>query len=68
MSDHSVKYPRRCCPLALCRSALSRGYLIRSGRHWAFGSRLFHAATVNALVDSGEAIVIGEHCVAWRRE
>jgi hypothetical protein len=66
MSAHSERYPRRACPLAACRTALRHGFLTQDGRHWMFRRRRFHAITVNALIDAGEAVRIGEHVVAWR--
>ena len=65
MSAHSLKYPRAIAATALLRAALQRGHLIQDGRHWAFGARLFHSATVNALIDTGEAVRIGNCIVKW---
>jgi hypothetical protein len=31
-----------------------------------FGRRHFHPKTVNALIDAGEAVRLGDHVVAWR--
>jgi hypothetical protein len=59
MSPHSLKYPRAVAAEALCRAALKQGYLIK------FGRRLFHSITVNALIDTGEAVRVGDCVVAW---
>ena len=45
-------------------AALKQRYLIKSVRHWSFG-RLFHSITVNALIDTGEAVRVGDCVVAW---
>jgi hypothetical protein len=66
MSAHSDRYPRWADPLAACRAALACGHLTLGQRFWMFGRRRFHHATVNALIDAGEAVRIGEHVVAWR--
>lgn len=66
MNAHSAKYPRWAAAIPICREALRRGYLIRDGRHYLFGRRKFHAATVNKLIDDGEAVRVGECVVAWR--
>jgi hypothetical protein len=39
-----------------CRAALARGPLIREGRHWRYGRRLFSNATVKRLIDDGDAV------------
>lgn len=53
--------------LDACRAALKVGHLTKAGRHWAFGwRRRFRPRTVNALIDAGEAVRIGDHVVAWR--
>jgi len=65
LSPHSLKYPRAVAADALCRAALKQGYLIKSGRHWSFGRRLFHSITVNALIDTGGAVRVGDCVVAW---
>lgn len=52
--------------LAACRAALRKGPLHRESRGWRFGRRLFRFRTINALVDAGEAIRVGDHIVAWR--
>lgn len=54
--------------LAICRAALRRGHLVASGQNggfWLFGQRRFHPRTVNRLIDTGEAIRLGNHVVAW---
>jgi hypothetical protein len=40
-------------------AALKQGYLIK------FGRRLFDSITVNALIDTGEAVLVGDCVVAW---
>lgn len=53
--------------IAACRAALAVGHLTKDGRNWRFGfRRRFRPRTVNALIDAGEAIRIGEHVVKWR--
>lgn len=59
-------YPKRVPATLLLRSALKVGFLVKSGRHWKFGSRLFHSITVLELIEGGEAVRIGDHVVAWR--
>jgi hypothetical protein len=66
MSEHSERYPRWAAAVPVCRNALQIGYLTRSGNHWKFGQRKFHGATVNKLIDNGEAVRVGDHVVAWR--
>lgn len=66
MSAHSERYPRWVAALPACRAALKRGHLTRSGKHWQFGRRKFHGATVNKLIDNGEAVRVGNHVVPWR--
>ena len=53
--------------LDVCRAALRVGYLTKEGRHWSFGPRRrFRPRTVNALIDAGEAVRVGDHVVRWR--
>jgi hypothetical protein len=53
--------------IATCRAALRTGHLTKDGRNWIFGRRRrFRPRTVNALIDAGEAIRVGNHVVAWR--
>lgn len=52
--------------LTMLRLALQKGYLTKSRSHWRFGRRRFLPRTVNALIDAGEAVRIGDHVVAWR--
>lgn len=60
-----TKYqPRRA--IEICREALRQGFLTKSARHYVFGRRHFHPKTVNALIDAGEAVRLGDHVVAWR--
>jgi len=66
MRAHSARYPRWAAAVPVCRQALRRGHLVRHGRHYLFGHRLFHSATVNKLIDNGEAVRIGDCVVAWR--
>lgn len=66
MRPHSEKYPRQLAAVRALRAALEVGYLTQAGRHWRFGRRLFHAITVNALIDAGEAVRVGDHVVRWR--
>lgn len=50
-----------------CRNALQLGYLTKGRKQrWIFGRRKFHPQIVNALIDAGEAVRIGDHVVAWR--
>lgn len=65
MSEHSERYPRWARALPMCRAALSRGHLIMVGNHYLFGHRKFHPATVNKLIDAGEAVRIGDCVVKW---
>lgn len=54
--------------LAICRAALRHGNLVLSGQNggfWLFGQRRFHPGTVNALIDAGEAIRLGDCVVRW---
>jgi hypothetical protein len=44
---------------AICRAALARSPLIRRGRMWAFGKRLFSVAVVNWLIGRGDAVRVG---------
>jgi hypothetical protein len=60
------RYKRRASALETCRNALRKDYLIFAGKHWYFRSRRFHAGTVNKLIDGGEAVRVGNCCVAWR--
>ena len=62
----SYSYPRPSIAIETCRAALRAGHLTLSSNKWAFGRRLFHPAVVNALIDNGEAIRVGDHVVAWR--
>jgi hypothetical protein len=52
--------------LAVCREALRQGHLTRAKYTWRFHSRHFPLHIVRTLIDSGEAVVVGEHCVQWR--
>lgn len=54
-------------PIKTCREALRRGFLTKATGtgHWIFGARKFHPNTVNALIDAGEAIRVGDHIVRW---
>lgn len=53
--------------IATCRAALRVGHLTKDGRNWIFGRRRrFRPRTVNALIDNGEAVRVGDHIVAWR--
>ena len=59
--------PRQLPAILACRSALNLGFLIKCERHYryipdrkVFGDRLFHAAIVNQLVETGEAIKVGD--------
>lgn len=62
----SRTYRRFADPVATCRTALQLGHLTKRGQFfYAFGRRLFHINTVNALIDAGEAIRVGEHVVRW---
>jgi hypothetical protein len=59
-------YRRFADPVETCRNALQQGFLTKAGRrHWSFGRRHFHTNTVNALIDSGEAVRVGDHIVKW---
>lgn len=50
--------------LAVCRQALLQGHLIKAGSRWLCGRRLFSPRTVNALLETGEAIRIDDRVVS----
>lgn len=51
---------------AVCRAALRRGDLTKSNLGWRFGCRRFAWVIVRELLDSGEAIQIGDRIISAR--
>lgn len=47
----------------IAREALRRAPLVREGRAWRFGRRLFSNVTINNLIASGDAVRVGDKVV-----
>ena len=60
MQDAVARAARKGAAVDLCRVALKSGVLIKEGRHWRYGRRLFNNATVNRLIEDGVAVRVGD--------
>lgn len=50
--------------IEIARAALQRAPFVRTRTHWSYRGRLFSNGTVRKLVDSGEAVIIGDRVEA----
>ena len=60
MQEAVVRGTRTGAAVDLCRLALKSGVLIKDGRHWRYGRRLFNNATVNRLIEERVAVRVGD--------